>query len=54
MGMDEFDVLLGDKIYHKHNNSTNRWFMATIKTCETSMPGLKKLAWMSHTFRWET
>jgi hypothetical protein len=54
MGMDEFDVLLGDMIYHKHNNSTNGWFMATMKTCEASMPGLKKLAWMSRMFRWET
>jgi hypothetical protein len=54
MGMDEFDVLMGDMIYHKHNNSTNRWVMATMKTCETSMLGLKRLAWMFHTFRWET
>jgi hypothetical protein len=28
--------------------------MATMKTCETSMLGLKRLAWMFHTFRWET
>jgi hypothetical protein len=43
MGMEEFDVLMGDMIYHKHNNSTNRWFMETMKTCETFMPGLKKI-----------
>jgi hypothetical protein len=54
IGMEKFDVLMVDMIYHKHNNSTNRWFMATMKTCETFMLGLKKLAWMFHMFGWET